>query len=119
MVGALATYLLAFGASHAFTDRAALDAYSSPQGVAVAAGSGYRIDLVGYVAAAHNPVEVAAVTFHLDPPAATSVKARFTEGGAWAACTVAAGGTGHVTCDTAALGLTFGAVSGLEVVAAR
>lgn len=119
VVVALATYLLAFGASHAFTDRAALDAYSGSQSIAAAVGSGYRIDLVSYVAAAHNPAEVAAVTFHLDPPDAAAVKARFAANGAWAACTVAPGGAGHVTCDTGTLGLTFGAVTGLEVVAAR
>jgi hypothetical protein len=69
-----------------------------PAGQGRAAVSGYNVSNIHFVPA-HDASRLAAVSFAIEPAAATTVRVQLSQGSAWYTC---ANTAGHVVCPTAA-----------------
>ena len=102
---------LALG-GYAFTASNTVPATSA--GLGAAAISGYTVSGVAYTLNASTPSNIDAVTFTLNPTAASVVKAQLVSGGSYYSCTNAAG---SVTCATTSPQATVAAANQLTVLA--
>lgn len=103
---AVATGAYAFAASNTLGP--------SDAGAGAGSVSGYTASGVSFSLDAGDPTRIDAVTFSINPAAASQVRVRLTSGGAWYSCTNAAG---SVSCATTSPQASLAAADRLDVVA--